>query len=81
MLVYAWQWRDFLPARKLWLAVYAILSTSIWASTICLRQHWVADVMAGWLLGGLVVVLAPRIAACRLCQRRDLPVSERWTAG
>lgn len=80
-LVYAWQWRELLPGRRLWLATYAILVVSVWASTIYLRQHWVADVMAGWLLVGLVAVLAPRIAAWQLRQRRDLTVGDEALAG
>jgi membrane-associated phospholipid phosphatase len=67
-LYYAWRWRSFLPWGRLWLVIYAILAVSIWASTIYLRQHWVGDVFAGWLLAALVVVLAP-LASLQLSRK------------
>jgi membrane-associated phospholipid phosphatase len=74
-LYYAWQWRSNLPGGRLWVAIYLPLVLSVWASTIYLRQHWVADVFAGWLLVALVVVVAPTAArlGTRKATRRPVP--------
>jgi membrane-associated phospholipid phosphatase len=54
-LVYGWR-----HARRLfWLLLPFVLG--LWISTVYLRHHYVVDLLAGWLLAPLALVLAPRI--------------------
>lgn len=70
--------------RKLAIACAALLSISIGLGTIALNTHWATDVLGGWLLGVLVLLVAwaatPRVDrwrreffARRLSRRAELP--------
>jgi membrane-associated phospholipid phosphatase len=54
-LVYAW--RHVRP----WFFALLPFVIGLWASTIYLRHHYFVDLVAGWLLAGAAVRLAPRV--------------------
>jgi membrane-associated phospholipid phosphatase len=54
-LVYAW--RHVRP----WFWVLVPFVIGLWASTIYLRHHYFVDLVAGWLLAGAAVWIAPRV--------------------
>ncbi len=58
-LVFAWRSRRAFPKAGLVFWVYLPLTVSLWFSTVYLRYHWVVDVIAGWALATLVVILVP----------------------
>jgi membrane-associated phospholipid phosphatase len=53
-----------------WLLLPFVLG--LWASTIYLRHHYFVDLVAGWLLGPLAAVLAPRLDAWWARRQRAL---------
>ena len=55
----AWRYRRALPGGSAWFWVFLPLITSLWASTVYLRQHWVVDVFAGWVLTVFVMTFVP----------------------
>ena len=55
VLVYAW--RHVRP----WFFALLPFVIGLWASTIYLRHHYFVDLVAGWLLAGAAVRLAPRV--------------------
>ena len=57
-LIYAFRKAHWPDIRK-WLGpVVTLMAVSLWASTIYLRHHWTPDILAGWLLGIISVVVA-----------------------
>lgn len=58
-LICAFRWRRHIPRARLVLPILTVLTVSLWFSTVYLRYHWVADVIAGWVLGLLVQLLGP----------------------
>lgn len=62
-LVFAWRVRHLVTPGRLLVAVYLPLTACLWFSTVYLRYHWVVDLLAGWLLAGLVLAVAPRWSA------------------
>lgn len=69
-LFWAWRLRAVVPGRSAWFWIYLPLITSLWLSTVYLRQHWVVDVFAGWALAALSVTVTPLIVA-RYLRARD----------
>jgi membrane-associated phospholipid phosphatase len=57
-LIYAWRFRGLNRTSRIVLYAYIPLVTSLWFSTVYLRHHWVMDVIAGWAVAGVAVVLA-----------------------
>ncbi len=49
---------------KKWAAIYAILTTLLIISTIYCRYHYLVDVIAGILLAGICLKIAPKLEAC-----------------
>ena len=49
-LYFFWRNRRTLPLRQVVLPIVAILTVSLWFSTVYLRYHWFIDVVAGWLV-------------------------------
>ncbi len=44
---------------RLWFRIVLVLVVSLWVSVIYLRHHWLVDVFAGLVLGGVSYSLAP----------------------
>lgn len=44
---------------RLWFRIVLVIVISLWISVVYLRHHWVVDIFAGLLLGGLANWLAP----------------------
>lgn len=53
--VYAWRY------LRAWFFVIAPFVAALWISTIYLRRRYVIDLVAGWLLAPIALVLAPRL--------------------
>lgn len=59
-----WLLRRYGAGRALWrtaVTVAAVSVVGVGLTRVWLGVHWASDVVAGWLLGGLVVVLAVRL--------------------
>jgi membrane-associated phospholipid phosphatase len=54
-LVYAWRY----ARRWFWALLPFVLG--LWLSTIYLRHHYVVDLVAGWILAPVAILVAPRI--------------------
>jgi membrane-associated phospholipid phosphatase len=39
--------------RRIFVALYGVMCSSLWLATVYLRHHWVVDILAGWALAGL----------------------------
>lgn len=61
-LAWAWRVRDRVPSGRLLARVYLVLTLALWFSTVYLRYHWVIDVIAGWVLAAVVLIVVPRWA-------------------
>ncbi|MCX6467858.1 MAG: phosphatase PAP2 family protein [Corynebacteriales bacterium] len=72
--VAAWQTSVWVRAHAPVLAIAPIASLLIGASRIYLGVHWTTDVVAGWLIGAIWVVLAVAVARA-VGQRRRATVS------
>jgi undecaprenyl-diphosphatase len=48
--------------RRLGAAIAAFIACTVGLTTIYLGTHWVSDVLAGWLAGGLVLLAVPSLA-------------------
>ncbi len=57
---------------RAWFWTLLPFALGLWVSTIYLRHHYVVDLMAGWLLAPVAMVLAPRIDAWWAGQQRAL---------
>ena len=57
VVIYAWRY------LRAWLFVIAPFVAALWVSTIYLRHHYVIDLVAGWVLAPIALVLAPRLDA------------------
>jgi membrane-associated phospholipid phosphatase len=44
----------------------------LWVSTVYLRHHYVVDLLAGWALAPIALVLAPRLDAWWARRQRSL---------
>jgi membrane-associated phospholipid phosphatase len=55
VLIYAWRY------LRVWFWIALPLAIGLWVSTIYLRHHYVADLLAGWALAPLAVWAAPRL--------------------
>lgn len=49
-LFWGLMYRELLPGRWWTLGVLIILALMLWFSTLYLRHHWFADIIAGWLV-------------------------------
>ena len=47
--------------RKVWALAAGVMGVSIGLTTIYLGTHWVSDVLAGWVAGGLVLLAVPSL--------------------
>jgi membrane-associated phospholipid phosphatase len=56
----------------------AFFAVHIAASTIALRWHYLADALAGWVLGGAVAVAAPHLARAERQVRARLGLPPAW---
>ncbi len=65
-LVYAW--RHVRP----WFWALLPFAVGLWISTVYLRHHYVIDLLAGWALSPLAVLLAPRLDAWWAGRQRRL---------
>ncbi len=54
-LVFAWRY------ARLWFWVLLPFVLGLWSSTIYLRHHYFVDLVAGWLLAPVAIVVGPRI--------------------
>jgi membrane-associated phospholipid phosphatase len=54
-LAFAWRYLRF------WFYALLPFVAGLWASTIYLRHHYAVDVIAGWALAPVAIVLAPRL--------------------
>lgn len=57
-LIYAFR-KAHWPDSRRWLGpVVTVMAISLWASTIYLRHHWSLDIIFGWILGLMSVLVA-----------------------
>ena len=49
--------------RRLWGIAAGLLAASVGLTTLYLGTHWVSDVLAGWVAGGLVLLAVPAATA------------------
>ncbi|HET8647891.1 MAG TPA: phosphatase PAP2 family protein [Vicinamibacteria bacterium] len=63
-LVYAWR------HVRGWFYVLAPFVLGLWVSTIYLRHHYAVDLLAGWALAPVAILVAPRIDAWWARQQR-----------
>ncbi len=75
VLVFAWRH----VRTWFWLALPLVLG--LWVSTIYLRHHYVADLLAGWALAPLAIWVAPRLDAWWALRQRALGVVPALGAG
>lgn len=66
VLVCAWRY------LRVWFWLLLPLVLGLWASTIYLRHHYVADLLAGFLLAPLALYLAPRLDRYWARRQREL---------
>ena len=66
VLIYAWRY------LRAWFWIVLPFVLGLWTSTIYLRHHYAVDVLAGWALGPVAVMLAPRLDAWWNARRRAL---------
>jgi len=57
-LYFAWKFKDLFPIKRLMFWIYLPLVVSLWFSTIYLRYHWFIDLVAGWLLAMMAILVA-----------------------
>jgi membrane-associated phospholipid phosphatase len=69
VLIYAWRY------LRTWFWVALPLAVGLWVSTIYLRHHYVADLLAGWALAPLAVWAAPRLDRAWVRQQRAAGVT------
>ncbi len=65
-LVYAWRF------LRPWFWTLLPFVLGLWASTIYLRQHYVVDLFAGWVLAPAAMAVAPRLDAWWARRQREL---------
>jgi hypothetical protein len=53
----------------------------LWTSTIYLRHHYVADLLAGWVLAPVAIWVAPRMDGWWALRQRALGVAPALGAG
>jgi membrane-associated phospholipid phosphatase len=60
-LIYSYRFSDAVWPRhpRLWFRIVLVIVVSLWISVVYLRHHWVVDIFAGLLVGGLANWLAP----------------------
>lgn len=60
-LIYSYRFSDAVWPRRprLWFRIVLVIVISLWISVVYLRHHWVVDIFAGLLVGGLANWLAP----------------------
>ncbi|WP_045824145.1 phosphatase PAP2 family protein [Williamsia herbipolensis] len=73
--VAAWQTSVWVRAHAPVLAIAPVASLLIGASRIYLGVHWTTDVVAGWLIGAIWVVLAVAVARALRTRRRQVAAS------
>jgi membrane-associated phospholipid phosphatase len=66
MLAYAWRY------LRPWFWMSLPLVLGLWVSTIYLRHHYVADLLAGWALAPVALYLAPRLDRYWARRQREL---------
>ncbi len=77
LLVLYYAWRHV--RAWFWLALPLVLG--LWASTIYLRHHYVADLLGGWALAPIAAWVAPRLDAWWTRRQRELGVKLALGAG
>ncbi|KQS00618.1 hypothetical protein ASG12_07010 [Williamsia sp. Leaf354] len=73
--VAAWQTSTWVRAHAPILAIAPVASLLIGASRIYLGVHWTTDVVAGWLIGAIWVVLAVAVARALRTRRGQVAAS------
>ena len=60
-LIYSYRFSDAVWPRypRLWSRIVLVIVISLWISVVYLRHHWVVDIFAGLIVGGLANWLAP----------------------
>jgi len=62
-LVFAFRYADLFPRKRIAFWIVLPVIVSLWVSTVYLRYHYVADVLAGFTLAAITTTAAPRIEA------------------
>jgi len=59
-MIYAWRFGDAVSPRhrRIFASIISFVVVSLWLSTIYLRHHWVPDIAAGFVLGGIAYAVA-----------------------
>ena len=65
-LVFAWRY------ARAWFWILLPFALGLWTSTIYLRHHYFVDLVAGWLLAPVAVVVGPRVDRWWARQQRAL---------
>lgn len=62
-LIYSYRFSDAVWPRhpRLWFRIVVVEVVSLWISVVYLRHHWVVDIFAGLVVGGLANWLAPML--------------------
>jgi hypothetical protein len=66
--------------RKVMIVTATILPVTVGFSTIYLNMHWLSDVVAGWLAGGLVLLALPTVmpTAGRIADALEARLRAAW---
>ena len=73
-LYFAFRYRNYSKLLKTIFYVYVPLIIGLWVATVYLRHHWIPDILAGWAVALLSIVISKKLLAIQNKWRSDLGV-------